>query len=58
MKEWFCCMVNMNYHTFDKVLQECEDIDNSGYKVEQIVYVESEKQYQIFYSKKKKTKEK
>ena len=56
MKEWFCCRVNMEYSLFDKVLQECEDIENSGYKVEQIVYVESEKQYQIFYSKKTKEK--
>lgn len=52
MKHWYCSRINFDFdqiETMSKVLDECDSIENDGYKVEQIVYANG--QYQIFYSK-------
>ena len=43
MKKWFCSTVR---NVTVNVLDECEDLERNGYKVEQIVFVEN--QYKIF----------
>lgn len=64
MKKWFCSRINLkslrvNYlsDAINEVLQECESLEKDGYKIEQIVYMENDKQYQIFYSRTKRGKQ-